>query len=116
MGEAVSGLIFPTWLEPLMRSMRPELRKKLSLRDIDEIVKGVRAIMSDELAAERARAERAEAAGVGYSQQTVDAITREREELRTDRDRLRAAIEWASAHNGEPGNMTRLRAALDAQP
>jgi hypothetical protein len=61
-----------------------------------------------ELAAERARAERAEAAGVGYSQQTVDAITREREELRADRDRLRAAMICEKAKQ--------YRAALEGKP
>jgi hypothetical protein len=49
--------MIPEWVEPLMRGLRPELRKRLSLRDIDEIYKSVADIMAAELAEARRDAE-----------------------------------------------------------
>lgn len=45
----MSDLMIPAWVEPMMRALRPELRKKLSLRDIDDIRKSV----EPQIAAER---------------------------------------------------------------
>jgi len=57
----VSDLMIPEWVEPMMRALRPELRKKLSLRDINDIRKWVEA----QITAERARADGLEGAKDG---------------------------------------------------
>lgn len=53
---------------------------------------GDTAALERENEALRAELARLADAGAGYSQQTVDAITKEREELRTERDRLRERL------------------------
>ncbi len=88
----------------------------------------VEALRAD-LAAERARADKAEAAGVGYSQQTVDALTKERDtlqfncneyerratdaetlvaELLADRDRLRAEVAALAAKDAKDAEIATL--------
>lgn len=113
----MSDLMIPDWVAPIMRALRPELRKKLSLRDIDDIRKSVDSL----IAAERERAEK-------FMWQVRDTCTRA-EKAEADRDRLRTAgrallacphiaerdMEPAWAESETEKAIAEMRAALEAK-